>query len=186
MSLTRAQMAALLPDNTAGDISAQDMRDIVNSCLTLLEEGQAVADNTSAIEAIEAVMASKTYDFDIAGIQDTGNPVIIKSSSYVTVTEIDLAEARDIGDYELKINNSFQYNTTGRSAYFQFSSDGGTSYQPFSRKEPKDATDLLKASLDIPVRWNGGNPHFIIQAKCENSSDTLTINYASIVFERKI
>jgi len=252
-NLTRAQMAALLGDNTTGDITAEDIRNIVNSVLTLAEDvpvdgkysldgvnpvfkmgvlaggiaaqmqvidketGREVAtmewhkatqtfnfvlfDKSSGVvknslsitpdgEATlngHAIYTSKnrTYDYQIRGIQDTGNPVLINQDTYKTVVELDVGEARDADVYELKINASFKYSSTARSAYFQLSTDGGSTFSPFARKEPKDTTDYLQASVDLPISWTGGIPHIVLQAKCENASDTLTIDYASIVLERK-
>jgi len=162
MALTRAQMAALLPDNTTGDISAADMRSIVLSCLTLTEEGAKLRG---------------TYDYKKVKDQVT------TSDAYAPLVSM-ATPAREAGTYEIKISSTFTYNTTGKSAFFRWSIDGGTNWEEFS-VEPKDVTDKKALSYDFPYEHLGGAIDIRLEFKCESASNTLTVLFANLVFEQK-
>ena len=179
MALTKAQMLALLADNTSGDISAQDMRDIISGVVTIEDEGV----NIPTIPVNEAWIASRTYDFKSTGISDGGNPIIIQATAYADLATL-VTPARDAGVYEIKFSTTFSYDSTSRSAYFQWSLDGGTAWEEF-RIEPKDVTDVKALDYSFPFNHTGGVMNIQLQGRCENASDTLEVRFANIVFERK-
>lgn len=157
-TLTRAQMLALLADNTSGDISAKDLRDIITGVATL-------ADDTP------------TYDYKKV------TDFITTSDTYVSLAEL-ITPTREAGTYEIKISTTFTYNSISKSAYFRWSIDGGTNWEEFS-VEPKDFTDKKAMSYSFPYPYLGGVMDIKLECKCEASSDTLDVLFANIVFERK-
>lgn len=73
MPLTEAQMHALLPDNTAGDISAQDMRDVVSA----LHAGRGVrVKRTTTQTILDNTLTAVLWDaedFDTDGFHSTAS-----------------------------------------------------------------------------------------------------------------
>jgi len=155
-------MEALLNDNTTGDISAQDMRDIVNSCLTLSEEGSRLRG---------------TYDYEKVKDQVTTSATYAPLASMVTPDRI-------AGTYEIKISATFTYDTITKSAYFRWSIDGGTNWEEFN-VEPKDTTDKKALDYSFPMEHLGGAKDIRLEYKCEADGNTLTVLFANLVFEQK-
>jgi len=126
----------------------------------------------------------RTYDFKKAGISEGGNPVVISSTSYEDIVRLTTLP-RYSGVYEYSFSITFGYSATSRSAMFQWSLDGGNSWEQFSL-EVKDVTNKMPRTYKFPItRDQNGTIDLILQGKCEGASDTLTIDYASIVAERK-
>lgn len=125
-----------------------------------------------------------TYDFKKAGISEGGNPVVISGQTFQEIVRLTTLP-RAAGVYEYKFSITFGYSTTSRSALFQWSLDGGNSWETFSL-EVKDTTNKMPRTYEFPInRQQNGTIDLILQGACEGASDTLTVDYASIVAERK-
>jgi len=124
-----------------------------------------------------------TYDFEKAGIPSTGNPVTITEDTYQPIVAL-ITDNRDAGTYEVSFSLTFNYSTTNRSAFVQWTIDGGTSWEIFS-VEPKDATDTKSSHYAFPITHGGGALDLRLMGKCEQNGDTLTIHYANITLDRK-
>ena len=124
-----------------------------------------------------------TYDYIKTGIPDGGNPITIKTTAYANIAEL-VTPIRDAGVYSITFSITFDYNSTNKSAYFQWSIDSGTTWEEF-RVEPKDATDKKALHYEFPHEHTGGSFNLKLMGKCENSSNTLSVDYANIVIERK-
>ena len=126
----------------------------------------------------------QTYDFQKAGISEGGNPIVITDTTYQPVVEL-VTLPRATGVYEYKFSLTFAYSTSTRSAMFQWSLNGGTTWEEYEL-EVKDPNNKMPRTYEFPItRAQAGTIHLVLQAKCEGASDTLTIDYASIIAERK-
>ena len=125
----------------------------------------------------------KTYDYISTGIPDTGSPVVISTTTYTNIAHL-VTTAREAGVYEIKFSKTFTYDSTNRSASFQWSINGGINWEEFSI-EPKDATDRKAMTYEFPYVHGGGIFDIQIMGKCESAGDTLSIPYSNIVLERK-
>jgi len=120
----------------------------------------------------------QTYDFQKVSGQAINNDTFTTIGQLTTPT-------RSSGVYEYSFSMSFKYSTTSRSAFFRFSIDGGNHWYEFAR-EPKDTTDTYDMYYAFPyVESVDKVIDLVVQAKCENNSDTLTILFLDIVAERK-
>jgi len=248
-NLTRAQMAALLPDNTTGDISAKDMRDIVNSVLTLAEnfpvdgKMELVGDNpefamkmnsagdmasmrveSAGILVVEMLYSESLQTFALylkdkttgdvltdfilmsdGTCQVAGETLIseqwyinkqfyeyfkmptsrtISQDTYIEVARLDINQAPS-GIMEYGLSMTFNYDTTGRSAMFRFSTDNGSNWS-YWNKETKDVTDDNIFYYAYPSENSTEQDiNLIIEAKCESASDTLVVKYLNITVDRK-
>jgi len=122
-----------------------------------------------------------TYDFVKVG--GTGNEITISTDTWTDVLDTQL-ELRKAGVYEYKHSATFNYSSTGRSAEFRFSLDGGNTWE-VRTKEVKDTTNEEDTEALFPFSYGGGTPRLRMQARCESSSDTLKVMWASQILERK-
>ena len=122
-----------------------------------------------------------TYDFVKVG--GTGNEVTISTDTWTDILDTQL-ELRKAGVYEYKHSATFTYSSTGRSAEFRFSLDGGTTWE-VRTKEVKDTTNEEDTEALFPFTYGGGTPRLRMQGRCESSSDTLKVIWASQILERK-
>ena len=88
------------------------------------------------------------------------------------------------GTYMLQFNALFSYDSTGRSAFFRASDDGGATWVEI-RKEAKDTTDTNSYDYSYPYIHTGGSIHLIVEYKTENANDTLSVHGSNLVVERK-
>lgn len=192
-TLTRDQMLALLPDNTTGDISAEDMRNIIAGVMTLEEDAQMVHTNRSDIvdlKAADVLLRDRLTAVEINAPfkpeyhYNVGNPTSITSNEYSSISRL-ITPALPVGTYEARLSVLAQYDTASRSAFVRFSNDGGINWFE-SRKEPKDTTDVIEFTPLFIGSSTSGIKDFIIEARCEQSGDTLTILAANIIYERKL
>ena len=122
-----------------------------------------------------------TYDFVKVG--GTGNEITISTDTWTDVLDTQL-DTRKAGVYEYKHSATFNYSSTGRSAEFRFSLDGGNTWE-VRTKEVKDTTNEEDTEALFPFSYGGGTPRLRMQARCESSSDTLVVKWASQILERK-
>jgi len=124
-----------------------------------------------------------TYDFVSKGIPD-GQPIVITSTTYTDMAIL-FTPVREIGIYEITLSWTFDYDSTNKSAFFQWSIDGGTNWEEF-HIEPKDKTDKRPVSYTFPYTHpTNSTMDIILQGKCEASANTLTVDFANIIFDRK-
>ena len=135
----------------------------------------AIANNASAIADITTL---ETYDF----VSTTA--ISISAVTYEDIVTI-VTPSRDIGTYQITISFTFDYDSTNKSAHFQWSFDGGTNWEEY-RIEPKDKTDKKTMTYTFPLdKSTAGIFDVRVQGKCEASSNHLTVDYANIIIERK-
>jgi hypothetical protein len=124
------------------------------------------------------------YEYVSNGIPSTGNPITINSNTFVEIARLNPAGTFEAGTYEIGFGAVHNYSNTSRSAIFSWSIDGGVSWEEFTI-EPKDSTDNKALHYPFPYEHLGGGIDLVFAARCENSNDTLTVDYANITFERK-
>jgi len=126
---------------------------------------------------------NRTYDFIKTGKPD-GQSIVISSTSYQPIAML-ITQARKAGTYEITFSITFDYDSTNKSAIFHWTIDNGATFEEF-RVEPKDKTDKKALTYTFPiVRTTDAVFEVGINGKCESSGDTLTVDYASIIVERK-
>ena len=143
--------------------------------------GVAIANNASAISDLSSF---GTYDYVKKGIPDTGNPIVITDTTYQDIAEL-TTPIRGIGTYQITFSLTFDYDSTNKSAGFQWTLDNGTTWEQFSI-EPKDKSDKKALTYTFPSELTvEAIFNFKMQGKCESSGNTLTVDYANIIIERK-
>ena len=127
------------------------------------------------------------YHYVKEGIPNGGNPIVITSNNgYQDIASLTTLVAEIDEVYEITFSATFNYDSIKRSALFAWSIDGGTTFEEFSI-EPKDKTDQKALGYTFPHKVSvKGAIQLVLQAKCENTGDVLTIDYANIIAERKI
>jgi len=124
----------------------------------------------------------RTYDYEKIG--GPGNEIIITSDTWVNILDTTWDE-RSAGLYEYKQSITYNMDVPNRSVIFRFSLDGGVTWEERS-KEVKDAANIEDTEMFFPfVEVSAFTPHYLIEARVVNTSDTCTIIYASHVLERK-
>ena len=78
----------------------------------------------------------------------------------------------------------YSLNSTNTSAYFRFSTNGGSTWNEV-RREPKDNLDVLPSAYTATIVHPGGVFDLIIQSRKENAADTLSVLSIDVIFERK-
>ena len=126
----------------------------------------------------------QTYDWVTAGINNGGNPIIIKSNTFVPVANLVVTDIRKAGVYQITFTTTFKYSVANKSAIFRWSLDGGVNWKVINH-EVKDKTNDEIISYTFPKQLQPGQVDFKMEAKCESSSNTLTIDFAHITMERK-
>jgi len=148
---------------------------LLKNSFELKQDGTAYVNNKQIITADSDLTS---YDF----VKVSGQS--ITQDTFKQVAKL-TTPIRKSGTYEYKFSVSFKYSSTSRSAVFRISSDNGTNWTEF-KKEPKDATDTVPFFYAYPKTMaSDGVINLILEAKCENASDTLTVNYCDLIAERK-
>jgi len=151
----------------------------VNTNVSDISTLQSSAVNQSQrISALENVQYEfiKVKDLDIS--QDTFAPV-------ATVT-IDNMNA---GIFEYKVSVLFKYSSTSSSAIFRYAiirndDANPTWYEIY--EEPKDITNNNSMDLFFPIEETGGEKVTLaLEARCEDASQTLSIQFADLMIDQK-
>jgi hypothetical protein len=151
----------------------------VNTNVSDISTLQSSAVNQSQrISALENVQYEfiKVKDLDIS--QDTFAPV-------ATVT-IDNMNA---GIFEYKVSVLFKYSSTSSSAIFRYAiirndDANPTWYEIY--EEPKDVTNNNSMDLFFPIEETGGEKVTLaLEARCEDASQTLSIQFADLMIDQK-
>jgi hypothetical protein len=109
----------------------------------------------------------------------------VPSDTYSTVGELHRTDVDATGTYEVKFSGSYSLDSTTSSAYIRFTIDGGGTWYEY-RREPKDKTDLEAFYYSFPTVFTSNDVDIIVEARKENSGDTMTITFLDIILERKL
>lgn len=158
MAITRTQMLALLADNTAGDISAQDMRDIITGVLTIEDDYVEVQGNSEAVLKIVKALKIRTDKAteDLNNVLDEG---IYEVSDSLDSRNHPTGENQGI----LKViaadsNTSMQQNylsvTTGKD-YLRVSVLGdGTDFTVWVETKASQRVSTLESRVPFELSYN--------------------------------
>mgnify|MGYP001822452352 CR=1 FL=1 len=117
-----------------------------------------------------------TYDFDKA--QDILNIP-------ETFTELNnyTSPSRPAGIYEVGMSFTWDFTIVNRSAYFRWSTDGGTFWNEFV-SEPKDVQDKVAVYYQYPINHPGGTMSIITQMRKEDALGVLNVPFSDVWFRR--
>lgn len=154
---------------------------IANNTANILTNTSDIGTNTANILTntinLAALEEFHTYDY----IKGTG--ITVTNDVYEEVARL-TTPSRDAGVYKLSQSMLYSLNSTTTSAYFRFSTNGGSTWSEI-RREPKDNTDVLPSAYTSTIAHTGGIFDLIIQSRKENAADILTISSIDVIFERK-
>lgn len=136
-----------------------------------------ITDNQDRIADLESLTL---YEFNkVSGISTT-------SAAYTEANRLTVTTPPS-GVYEYSFSFTFNYGTTNKSAYFRFSTDGGTTWNEI-RKEAKDVTDNIPLYYSFPVNFvqtGTDNIVLIVEYRVETAGDVLNVSYMDVIVERK-
>ena len=148
-----------------------------------------IATNTTNIAALAAEAGVNEdridtlegfHTFDYAA----GQTITVPSTTYSSVLSL-TTPSRPAGTYVLTQSMLYSLDSTGDSAYFRFTINGGSTWTEIS-KEPKDTTDLAPESFSKVLVHPGGVFDIEIQSRKEALGDVLTIYDINLFVERKV
>ena len=120
---------------------------------------------------------SPTYDYEKT------EDYTVPSTTYAEVARL-TTPTRTPGTYEVKLSWTSTLDSTINSQFFQWSIDGGNTWNEFVM-EPQDTSDKYPFTYLFPLEWAGGQFELLFQAKKENQADNMVIDFLDIIFERK-
>lgn len=154
---------------------------IADNTLTLGINSGRLADHdldiTENQDDIAALEVQNYYEFE----KMTGK--VINSETYQQVVRL-TRPAIAVGTYQIGFAFQWLYDSIIRSAMFRFSLDGGINWSEF-QEEPKDPTNEQPFFYSFPKILPGDVIDIILEARCENAADTLTIPFSDVMIERK-
>ena len=151
-----------------------------------------IATNTSNIVTATAVLSAldarlttaeskalfvPSYDY----VQ--GNSITVTGDVYEEIARL-TTPSREAGIYKLSQSMLYSLNSTSTSAYFRFSTNGGSTWNEI-RREPKDNTDVLASAYTATIVHPGGVFDLVIQSRKDNASNILSVLSIDVIFERK-
>ena len=162
--------------------------DVNNNTSNISTNTASIATNTTNIAALAAesivnedristLEGSHTFDYV------AGQSITVPSTTYSSVLSL-TTPSRPAGTYVLTQSMLYSLDSTGDSAYFRFTINGGSTWTEIS-KEPKDTTDLAPESLSKVLVHPGGVFNLEIQSRKEVLGDVLTIYDINLFIERK-
>jgi len=143
---------------------------------TLLQNS--INTNTTDIQGIKDIQTNYYYK-KVAGSSTTSN-------TYTQLNRLTVTTPPS-GVYEYKFSMTWNYNSTTKSAYFRFSTDGGVTWNEV-RKEAKDVTDNYPVFYAFPyvfTQTGTDDIDLIVEYRTETNGDVLNVSYIDIVAERK-
>jgi len=130
------------------------------------------------ITTLEGNYIDRTYDYvQVASFT-------VANDTYETVAQL-VTPSRGAGTYELKMSMIHSLNSVTTSAFFRFSTDGGSTWTEV-RKEPKDNTDNVVDTLIHVDVFAGGIKDIVVQARKENAGDVLLVTHLDIIYQRVV
>ena len=161
------------------------------SIVNLVSTGQNVSDNLdTAFTNIDAAITQvDTNTSDLVILNDLNNFEYTKVTGHtVTSTSFEAVASiysiKDAGTYTITQSMLYSLDSTTTSAYFRFSTDGGTNWVEV-RREPKDNTDKEPMCASYVLVHAGGAMDIQIESRKENSGDVLEIFSLDLMVERK-
>ena len=133
--------------------------------------------NPKQLDYIIQKHLTHTYDYIIH------KDVTVIDNIYTEIAVL-TTPTRAVGIYQITLSMLYTLNTTVRSGYFRFSLDAGGTWTEI-RKEAKDINDITPSALSFPYSHPGGIIDIKVEAKKEDTGDSLTLKQISVVFESK-
>ena len=97
-----------------------------------------------------------------------------------------LTQVITAGTWEIKFSFTFDYNVSGKSAFFRFSIDGGATWTEEFRREIKYGTDHVPIYYSYPSVLLDGQIDIIFQARKEAAGDMMNISFLDIILDKKL
>lgn len=159
----------IVPDNNAYGID-------------LLAQNSSVPEDWDVMAVSEPIGSSPaaryTYDYEKAGAT-LDVPDTYTSLGILTTPQ------RVPGVYEFGMSMTWDFNRTNNSAYFRFSTDGGSTWNEFV-KEPKDSTDSNAEYYAFPVDITSESVLDLrVEGHKETGAGTLDVRFLDLWVERK-
>lgn len=117
-----------------------------------------------------------TYDYS------TYSNLLVQTDTYTEIARLTTIP-RVQGTYEIKMSMMYSYSSNVRSAYFRWSEDGGDNWMEVIY-EPKDITSMLPQAFHHIDVSAGGIKDIVIEARCSDAGDTITIPMLEIIYQR--
>jgi hypothetical protein len=110
---------------------------------------------------------------------------LVTDAAFEPLVSIPLVEA-PAGWYEYKFSVLYTINSTVNSAFFRYSTDGGSTWWEI-RSESKDAADQVPLTYFFPIQYSGetNNLSLAIEVRKENAGDVMTVLFADAVIDKK-
>lgn len=129
----------------------------------------------TAVDPVD-ILAVMTYDYnkqqDILNIPETYTEL----NNYTS-------PARPAGVYEIGMSFTWDFTIVNRSAYFRWTTDGGTFWNEFV-SEPKDVQDRTAVYYQYPINHAGGPLSIITQMRKEDALGVLNVPFSDVWFRR--
>jgi hypothetical protein len=135
----------------------------------------AVVNNTASINTLEE---KESYNYT------TLQNFTVPNSTYVDVIN-DTYPSLSAGNYLLTLSMMYTLNSNNTGVFFRFSTDGGTTWSPEIRHEPKDITDTNVVSYSKPLTLGDGDFNIVIQGKKQLAGDVANVLEMTVVLDRK-
>ena len=122
------------------------------------------------------VLAVMTYDYDKQ--QD----ILNIPETYTQLNNF-TSPSRPAGIYEVGMSFTWDFTLVSKSAYFRWSTDGGSTWNEFI-SEPKDVQDKMAMYYQYPFNHPGGQMNIITQMRKEDATGTLNVTFSDVWFRR--
>ena len=152
----------------------------ITSNLTLIESNDTdIATNLSSINTLNTrAPFVPVYEYT------TVTAVTVTDGTYEAINSHTIVSA-DAGTYRISMSMIYTYDQLNKSAYFQFSKDGGNTWTEI-RKEPKDNSDKVPMNFDFSLVHVSGDLDIQMQAHKEDGLGVMEIVSHEITVERKL
>jgi hypothetical protein len=135
----------------------------------------AIVNSTVSINDLEALQS-----FNYTTIQNYTVP----TTTYSNVIS-DTYSSLEAGTYLLTLSMMYTLNSNNTGVFFRFSTDGGSTWSPEVRHEPKDVTDTNVVSYHQIKVLGAGDFNVVIQGRKESAADTAVVLEMTTALERK-
>ena len=178
--------------NKINSFSTSVVTDVNNNTSSISALQTIVTGNTSNIATNTTNIGTNTTDITDLKTKATfissydyvqGNSITVTGDVYEEIARL-TTPSREAGIYKLSQSMMYSLNSTTNSAYFRFSTNGGSTWSEI-RREPKDNLDVLPSAYTSTIVHPGGVFDLVIQSRKENAADTLSVLSIDVIFERK-
>ena len=122
------------------------------------------------------ILGVMTYDYD------KQSNILNIPETYTTLNNY-TSPSRPAGIYEVGMSFTWDFTIVNRSAYFRWSTDGGTIWSEFV-SEPKDVQDRVAVYYQYPINHPGGTMQIHTQMRREDALGTLNVTFSDVWFRR--